>query len=105
MRRRTVAAAIIAAIAVLVILGRLSSLAVDWLWFSAIGYFAVFRTIVEAKTVVFRAAERIAEASAALAKDFGDPRPDSATIIVKAPVNLTWLIEIAGVVAGIARAR
>jgi uncharacterized protein len=53
MRRRAVAAAAIIVIAVVVFLGRLSSLLVDWLWFSAIGYVAVFRTIVEAKAAVF----------------------------------------------------
>ncbi|MGH7047357.1 MAG: UPF0182 family protein [Stellaceae bacterium] len=54
MRRRTVTAAIIAAaIVVVVVLGRLLNLLVDWLWFSSVGYFTVFRTIVEAKTAVF----------------------------------------------------
>ncbi|HTV87374.1 MAG TPA: UPF0182 family protein, partial [Stellaceae bacterium] len=54
MRRKTIAAAIIAVVAVVVIaLGSLSNLLVDWLWFSSVGYFAVFRTIVEAKTGVF----------------------------------------------------
>jgi uncharacterized protein len=52
MRRRTIAAAIIV-VAVVLVLGRLSNLLVDWLWFSSVGYFAVFRTIVEAKSVVF----------------------------------------------------
>lgn len=51
--RRTIVAAAIIAIAVVVILGRLSGLLVDWLWFSAVGYFAVFRTIVEVKTALF----------------------------------------------------
>jgi uncharacterized protein len=53
MRRRTVVAAIIAVAAIVIILGRVSALLVDWLWFSSLGYFAVFRTIVEAKTLVF----------------------------------------------------
>ncbi|MGH7055112.1 MAG: UPF0182 family protein [Stellaceae bacterium] len=54
MRRRTVAVAIIIAIAaVAVAFGLLSNLLVDWLWFSSIGYFTVFRTIVVAKTAVF----------------------------------------------------
>jgi uncharacterized protein len=52
MRRITIAAAIIA-IAVVVILGRLSNLLVDWLWFSSAGYAAVFLTIVQAKATVF----------------------------------------------------
>jgi uncharacterized protein len=50
--RRTIVAAAIIAIA-LVVIGWLSSLLVDWLWFASVGYFAVFRTIVEAKTAVF----------------------------------------------------
>jgi uncharacterized protein len=53
MRRRTVAVAIIAIAVVIVAVGLLSSLLVDWLWFSSVGYFAVFRTIAVAKTVVF----------------------------------------------------
>jgi uncharacterized protein len=52
MRRRTVAVAIIAIAVVMVALGLLSNLLVDWLWFSSVGYFAVFRTIVVAKTAV-----------------------------------------------------
>jgi hypothetical protein len=42
---------------------------------------------------------------AARAKHFGDARPGSATIIVKALVNPAWLIEIEAVAAGAARAR
>jgi uncharacterized membrane protein (UPF0182 family) len=53
MRRRTVAIAIIAIAVVVVAAGLLSNLLVDWLWFSSVGYFAAFRTIVVAKTVVF----------------------------------------------------
>jgi uncharacterized membrane protein (UPF0182 family) len=53
MWRRTVAVAIIAIAAVVVAFGLLSNLLVDWLWFSSLGYLAVFRTIVVAKTVVF----------------------------------------------------
>ena len=53
MRRRIVAAAIVAIAVVVVVVGLLSNLLVDWLWFSSVGYFAVFRTIVLAKTVVF----------------------------------------------------
>ncbi len=53
MRRRTVAVAIIAIALVVVAVGLLSNLLVDWLWFSSVGYFAVFRTIVVAKSVIF----------------------------------------------------
>ncbi|HTT81831.1 MAG TPA: UPF0182 family protein [Stellaceae bacterium] len=53
MRRTTVAAAIIAVGAAVVLLGRLSSLLVAWLWFSAVGYLVVFRTILEAQSAVF----------------------------------------------------
>jgi enamine deaminase RidA (YjgF/YER057c/UK114 family) len=42
---------------------------------------------------------------AARAKRFGDARPGSATIIVKALVNPAWPIEIEAVAAGAARAR
>ena len=48
--------------------------------------------------------EDAAAAGAARAKHFGDARPGSATIIVKALVNPVWLIEIEAVAAGAARA-
>ncbi len=37
----------------LILLGLTSDFLVDWLWFSAIGYFGVFRTIIVAKVEVF----------------------------------------------------
>jgi enamine deaminase RidA (YjgF/YER057c/UK114 family) len=49
--------------------------------------------------------EDVGAAGAARAKHFGDARPDSATIIVKALVDPAWLIEIEAVAAGAARAR
>jgi 2-iminobutanoate/2-iminopropanoate deaminase len=48
--------------------------------------------------------EDVAAAGTARAKHFGDARPGSATIIVKALVNPVWLIEIEAVAAGAARA-
>ena len=47
--------------------------------------------------------EDVAAAGAARAKHFGDARPGSATIIVKALVNPLWLIEIAAIAAARAR--
>src|ERR671936_530516 len=47
--------------------------------------------------------EDVAAAGAARAKHFGDARPGSATIIVKALVNPSWLIEIEAVAAARAR--
>ena len=47
--------------------------------------------------------EDIAAAGAARAKHFGDARPGSATIIIKALVNPSWLIEIEAVAAARAR--
>jgi enamine deaminase RidA (YjgF/YER057c/UK114 family) len=47
--------------------------------------------------------EDVAGAGAARAKHFGDARPGSATIIVKALVNPAWLIEIEAVAAARAR--
>src|SRR5919201_2801742 len=47
--------------------------------------------------------EDVAAAGAARAKHFGDARPGSATIIVKAPVAPQWLIEIEAVAAARAR--
>jgi len=49
--------------------------------------------------------EDVAAAGAARAKHFGDARPGSATIIVKALVNPAWLIEIEAVAAAGARVR
>ena len=43
--------------------------------------------------------EDVAPAGAARARHFGDARPGSATIIVKALVNPEWLIEIEAVAA------
>src|SRR5436190_5893370 len=47
--------------------------------------------------------EDVAAAGAARAKHFGDARPGSATIIIKALVNPSWLIEIEAVAAARAR--
>src|SRR6266480_2596355 len=47
--------------------------------------------------------EDVAAAGAARAKHFGDARPGSATIIVKALVVPDWLIEIEAVAAARAR--
>jgi uncharacterized protein len=55
MRRKTIAIAIIAVAAPMVALGLVSNLLVDALWFSSVGYFAVFRTILVAKTAIFLA--------------------------------------------------
>src|SRR5436190_21346360 len=49
--------------------------------------------------------EDVAAAGAARAKHFGEARPGSATIIVKALVNPALLIEIESVAASAARAR
>jgi enamine deaminase RidA (YjgF/YER057c/UK114 family) len=49
--------------------------------------------------------EDVAAAGAARARHFGDARPGSATIIVKALVNAAWLIEIEAVAASTARPR
>ena len=49
--------------------------------------------------------EDVAAAGAARAKHFGDARPGSAMIIVKALVNPALLIEIEAVAASAARAR
>ena len=49
--------------------------------------------------------EDVVAAGAARAKHFGDARPGSATIIIKALVNPALLIEIEAVAAGAARPR
>jgi uncharacterized protein len=55
MRFGTVAVALIAAAIVLAAGGLLSGLVVDWLWFSSVGYFGVFRTVLVTKIAVFAA--------------------------------------------------
>jgi uncharacterized membrane protein (UPF0182 family) len=55
MRSRSVIAAIALIIAVLLVLGIVSDFLVDWLWFSSVGYFAVFRTMLLAKVLLFLA--------------------------------------------------
>jgi 2-iminobutanoate/2-iminopropanoate deaminase len=54
--------------------------------------------LVKITTYLVRA-EDVAAAGAARAKHFGEARPGSATIIVKALVNPGWLIEIEAVAA------
>ncbi|MBI1777494.1 MAG: UPF0182 family protein [Proteobacteria bacterium] len=56
MRGRGIAVAVIVIVAGLIALSLASDFLVDWLWFSAIGYFGVFRTILGAKAVLFFAA-------------------------------------------------
>ena len=53
MRWGSVAAAVIFILACLIALGLVSDFLVDWLWFSAIGYFGVFWTIFRAKAFLF----------------------------------------------------
>ena len=55
MRSRSLAVIIAVIVVVLIGLSYLSSFLVDWLWFSAAGYFAVFRATVLAKALVFLA--------------------------------------------------
>lgn len=56
------------------------------------------RDLVKITTYLVRP-EDVAAAGAARAKHFGDARPGSATIIVKALVRPEWLIEIEAVAA------
>jgi uncharacterized membrane protein (UPF0182 family) len=53
MRWRGFAVAIIVIVACLIALGLATEFLVDWLWFSAVGYFGVFWTIFGAKAVLF----------------------------------------------------
>jgi uncharacterized membrane protein (UPF0182 family) len=55
MRARRVVAAIALVILGLLLLSTVAGFLVDWLWFSSLGYFAVFRTIFLAKLLVFLA--------------------------------------------------
>ena len=52
---RPIAGAIIIIAACSIALGIAADFLVDWLWFSALGYFDVFWTILEAKVAVFLA--------------------------------------------------
>ena len=62
------------------------------------------RDLVKITTYLVRS-EDVAAAGTARAKNLGDARPSSATIIVKALVNPALLIEVEAVAAGAARAR
>src|ERR1700722_9394928 len=53
MARKTVVAAIVAIVAILIVLGLASDFLVDWVWFSSIGLFGVFWTIFKAKVLLF----------------------------------------------------
>ena len=53
MRWRGIAVAIIVIVACRIALGLASDFLVDWLWFSAVGYFDVFWTIFGAKAILF----------------------------------------------------
>ena len=53
MRWRGITVAVIVIVACLITLGLVSDFLVDWLWFSAVGYFDVFWTILGAKAVLF----------------------------------------------------
>jgi uncharacterized protein len=53
MRRTTIAIAIIAIAALMIAFGLVSNLLVDALWFSSVGYFSVFRTMLLAKAAIF----------------------------------------------------
>src|SRR5712671_5285026 len=53
MRWRGITVAVIVIVACLIALGLASDFLVDWLWFSAVGYFDVFWTILGAKAVLF----------------------------------------------------
>jgi 2-iminobutanoate/2-iminopropanoate deaminase len=63
---------------------------------------ACWQDLVKITTYLVRP-EDVAAAGSARAKHFGDARPGSATIIVKALVNPSWLIEIEAVAAARAR--
>src|SRR5579864_1230811 len=51
LRRYAIAAA--AAIACLIVVGRITGILVDWLWFSSIGYVGVFWTVLFARALLF----------------------------------------------------
>src|SRR5271166_3599155 len=73
-------AAVIASIVALFALGRMSSVVVDWAWFSSIGYSSVFWTALAAKAalfvVVFAVSTLILWTNATLALRFASqPRP------------------------------
>ena len=55
MRSRSVLAAIALVVAAFIVLGSVGDVLVDWLWFQALGYAAVFRTMFVAKAALFLA--------------------------------------------------
>lgn len=51
LRRYVIAAVVVTAS--LIVVGRITGVLVDWLWFSSIGYVDVFRTVLSAKVLLF----------------------------------------------------
>src|SRR5258708_24924687 len=51
LRRYAIAVAVV--VAGLIVVGRITDVLVDWLWFSSIGYIDVFWTILSAQTLLF----------------------------------------------------
>ena len=49
---------IAAILVVLIVLGRASSLVVDWAWFSSVGYAGVFWTVFATKAALFASSSR-----------------------------------------------
>ncbi|CAE6763301.1 UPF0182 family membrane protein [Paraburkholderia haematera] len=69
MRSRRTAITVAVVVGGLIVVGRITGLVVDWLWFSSIGYVGVFWTVVSAKVLLF-AAVFAASASAIAASGF-----------------------------------
>ncbi len=63
MRARAVAIAIAIVVVALIALARATSILVDWLWFSSLGYREVFWTIIEARSALFVSALVVAVAA------------------------------------------
>src|SRR6202051_2257799 len=70
---------LVAVIVLLFALGRITSVIVDWAWFSSIGYVGVFWTMLATKAalfvVVFAVSTSLLWASATLALRFASKRP------------------------------
>jgi uncharacterized protein len=78
MRWRLVGAAVTVIVVMLVVLGRISGVVVDWAWFSSIGYVDIFWTVFAAKAAVFLAVFTVSTlvlgVNGALALRFAAPR-------------------------------
>ncbi|WP_458761703.1 UPF0182 family membrane protein [Cupriavidus basilensis] len=105
LRLRRIAARVAVGIIGLIVIGRLTGMLVDWLWFSSIGYVSVFWTVLVTKLLlfaaVFAASAGAIWVSGALAHHYASP-PGSwraevlSELVGEVAPHLPWHAAIAG---------